>query len=1706
MPEQISTEDKEKQPVKKTKRPWWKRAIRILLKVIVILICLVIILIFIIRSPWGQNFIVQKAVNYLSEKTHTKVEIKRLFVTFSGNIALEGVYLEDRQGDTLLYSKSLEAAIPLVPILKGQPISIDDVQWDGLRANVVQLDSVNGFNYQFLIDAFVSDTTEIEEEPIDTVVSKPLQIAIGEIDFTDFKVHYYDALSGMKADLKLGELHFEGEDFDLEHMKFHIADAVLRNTQLAYTQSKPFPDTPEDTTETILPFVRVDNFELENVQAHYQSVPDSMLADVKIGQFVLALPKADLQNQSIAIETLNLSDSDVYFKMLSTTTDTTELTEPTTDQDLHIAELWPGWEVTLTELNWANNAIQFQNGPLNTSLKGFNPNALDIRNLNVQINDLHLYKTPQFIADLENLSFDEASGIALKQLASQIKFDSTAVRLNEFDFELNNSVLQGDATVNYTRIDQLLNHPENVAANLNLPTISVDLKDILGIMPDLKTIPYLSEVAQHPITGWVKAQGTMRQLNLEDLQLHWGKHAHLMAKGKFVNLTDPEKLKIQASQFKVQSTKSALANFVSEEEFGVRLPERIDLQAQVDGSMQNLAGTATLRMADSALVNLKGQWQNTDSIRFDVNLQAKNIALNEILIDSTLGNLGFQVTASGSGTELADLTAKLNVDFSQLDYNGYDYSPLGMQGYLKNGKGDFAIFFNDRNLEMATIASVELDSLKQKVNLMFNVDGADLHALKLMDKRLRTRLLFTAQIEHSSENTKIESHVANVTAVYNKEIYHLGELDLTGTMQQDSTAFAANSGFLNANLHSNTNFGHLGKALGRHFKRYFSDSITPVDSITRPVQLHMDMQLSESKFINEIFMPEIHKMDPLAFTLDYNQAQNLLTSTLMLPYVDYAENQIKGLQLIVNASKEAGVFVFGVNKIDAGAFVMNQTNLIGELKKGVLTLDLEGFNEQGKKFYATQVKLYGRNQKLYVYTSPESMLLNGEKWHIPEDNLIVLKKDSILATNVVMTHGDQKMMVANDLEQTDQSNIGFGFKNFKLKSLLALLNPDDYLASGQLQGNIVAENPFGNMGFIADFGIDDLHVLGAELGQLRFDAHTEATASHYFFNTSLKGSDVDLHTTGDYLAAEQPQLNFDFVIDKFGFKTIAQLSQNQLSNAEGYLSGRLSAKGQLKALQFNGFLQFNEAAFKVAQLNSTFYLDKDRIELDNDGIRFKDFLIRDENKNPFYINGAIITDNFLDPKLDIVVKANDFQLMNSTAEDNELYYGSINLDADGTITGRATFPKINLEIGVNKGTDFTYVMSEEQAALESREGVVEFVNKMNPDDILTRNTDSVRVSRFGNMQLRAKLNIDKEAAFGVVIDPRTGDNFKISGEGDLDFRYTGTGDMALTGRYIISGGHYKMSLYNLVKREFEFVPGGSVVWQGNPLDADLDVTAQYRVKTSALGLMAAQISGANEAEKNKYRQVLPFIVSMSVKGTIDRPELSFGLDMPEDSRGAIGGSVYGRITQLKEDEGEINKQVFSLLVMNRFFPASGSDGSQGGIANMARNNISQALSDQLNNFSDKLMGDTGFKLNFGVDNYTDYQGQSAQQRTDLNISAEKSLFNDRLVIKAGTEMNVQGEARPGEENPLLGNVSIEYLLTKDGRWRITGFRKNEYENVIDGQVYVNGIGLLFQRQFNKFNALWHSFFGGKTKREKQQEQAKHNDKAISEDNAHSKHQ
>src|SRR5690606_7838141 len=148
----------------------------------------------------------------------------------------------------------------------------------------------------------------------------------------------------------------------------------------------------------------------------------------------------------------------------------------------------------------------------------------------------------------------------------------------------------------------------------------------------------------------------------------------------------------------------------------------------------------------------------------------------------------------------------------------------------------------------------------------------------------------------------------------------------------------------------------------------------------------------------------------------------------------------------------------------------------------------------------------------------------------------------------------------------------------------------------------------------------------------------------------------------------------------------------------------------------------------------------------------------------------------------------------------------------------------------------------------------------------------------------------------------------IKGNSTLTFHMDPAGEMELTGRYEISEGTYDLSFYKLVKRNFSITKGSTITWSGDPLNADMNISALYEVETSPIELVANQFS---EDELSIYKEQLVFQVYLNIDGELLSPEISFALDMPENERSAFGGNIYAKIQDINTRESDLNKQVFA---------------------------------------------------------------------------------------------------------------------------------------------------------------------------------------------------
>jgi hypothetical protein len=624
-------------------------------------------------------------------------------------------------------------------------------------------------------------------------------------------------------------------------------------------------------------------------------------------------------------------------------------------------------------------------------------------------------------------------------------------------------------------------------------------------------------------------------------------------------------------------------------------------------------------------------------------------------------------------------------------------------------------------------------------------------------------------------------------------------------------------------------------------------------------------------------------------------------------------------------------------------------------------------------------------------------------------------------------------------------------------------------ASGELNGDFKFTTAASGE-FSSNLTVAGLTILQIPLGDLTFGL--EHSGTQYNVAIGLRGNRTQLKTTGTYGGPKGNEV-LDLVVDitQLNMEAVQAFSMGQITNAAGLVKGKMEVKGKPSHPDIAGNLTFSDVSVVPTYLNSAFELKNETIAIRNDNISLNNFTIRDSEGNQAQLRGNIKIANYRDPEFDLTLNTKSFQVLNTSEGDNELFYGKVKINSTARISGSARQPKADLKLSFTDDTNFTYVVPVSEKGVLEAKGIVNFVDKdaINDPFLATINgSDSIN-SAFVGIEVNAVIEINDEEILSIVIDPITGDKLTVQGNSTLTFDMTPSGNMNLSGRYEITKGSYNLSFYNLVKRKFDIEKGSTITWAGDPLNASMDIQASNRVETSPLELLSNQVS-ASDPRANNFNQRLPFLVFLHIRGQLLSPQISFKIDMPADKRNAFGGMLYSRLLDINSRESDLNKQVFALLILKRFVAENPFESSTGGVSNTARTSVSRVLSEQLNRLSQNVKG---VQLSVDIKSYEMASAEGGGQgRTKAQLGVSKSLFGDRLVVKLSGNVDIEGEdAGSGDVSDYIGDLALEYKMTEDGRFRVTGFRNSNYD-MIDGELTETGAGIIYIKDYNTLRELF----------------------------------
>ncbi len=1680
-----------------------RKTLKIVLWVIASIIMLVVLLAISLNIPAVQNFVKDKAISYLRKKTKTEVRLESIKIALPKDIVLNKFYIEDLKKDTLLYAEKLSVDISLLKLLNNK-VEINDISLKKIRANVTRIDPDTTFNFSFLVDAFMSEQKKPEDE-VDKDTTSTMKFAVDKVSLEDIGIVYRDDVAGNAVRLHLGEFNAKIRDFDLNGQHYVIRSLALNNTSLNYLQRKPLTQLQQhlensiDTARTAtgkLPLIEVENFDFAKIRIGFDDQVSGMKADVDLqkleleklfvdltnnnykiedgavndtkvlfnsaankanvllGEFSLSKLVADVKNGKYTLGNAALNRSDIGFALKpvkKTSADTTK-----TDTAAAAPLSFEAESISLTD-----NKLSFDNLGVKP-VKGMDFNHLRFNGLTLDASALG-YSDKGIRVKLKKGRFSEKSGFRLEQLKGNVAYNDKQISVDGFLLKTPNTRIENNTRLDYTTMDDLTKHPERVRISASITNTVIGLRDA-AYFSDALPAAYRNE----KISLNASVNGYMNNINVPRLQVRGLKSTYIDITGNAKGFPDVEKAVLDLNIRRFSLTKSDLLVLVPKKSLpaSIALPNAISAVGKFKGSMSNFNTGFNIR-TDMGSAKLAAMMRGTKGReRYAANISLDNFNVGRLLKQQpTLGRLSAKATVKGTGLDMKKASLQANARVTSAEYNKYTYRYLLLNAKYAGQKAEIKSSMADSNANFKLEATADISGKYPAVKADLNLVQVDLQKLNFSATEFRLAGLVTADIKTADPDfLNGDVSVRGLQIVKEGQRFNMDTIDVHSEASLSHNLLTLKSEVLNARVDGKYELTNLGSAVINQINQYYA--FGEVKKI--PAQrFRFNVNIHNPKFLRN-FVPELTGFSPSRMSGLIDTEKDSLQMNAWFPQVVYGDFKVDSTRLDINNDNQQLTYKLLVRSFQSPSVSLYDTELSGQAANNHLGVNVLIRDSKRKNRYVLGGTFKSINKDYQFSLDPNKLLLDYQKWSISPENYLQFGASGIVANQFNLSQGNQLLSI-NSTDKTPNSPVLVQFKDFRIETLTRFAEQDSALVGGVINGTANLRGLTDSLNFEANLTVDQLRYQKDQLGTLRLAVNNN-TSNAYEVNVALAGVH-ELRVNGFYYTNSENALDLTVNVDKIDLSQLESLSMGQIRRGSGSITGQINVKGSTSKPRVLGDLRFSQVAFNAAYVNSYFRIPDERISFTARGVDFNDFDILDSLGRKATISGGVLTTDYQDFRFNMDIRTDNFRALNSTAQDNDMIYGTVYLSSNIKVRGDLNQPDVDMNITVEKGTRFFFAMPSEDPAVIEQEGIVQFIDADAPpfNGQKALKTDSVSKSPVKGINLSANVNIDPEAELNVVVDPSNGDALKVKGQANLIADMDPSGKTSLTGRYEISDGSYNLSIGPFSKKEFKLVKGSAIVWTGDPMSANVDLTALYEVNAAPIDLL-------NDPDNAQAKTKLPIQVYLMMKEELMKPKISFRLDLPENERGALSGQVYTRLLQVNQDENELNKQVFALLALNRFIaenPFQSLAGGGGGISTLARSSVSKLLTQQLNNLAADLI--QGVDVNFGINSSEDYSSGSLEQKTDLEVGLSKKLLNDRLTVTVGSSFGLEGSSATRNNQSatnIAGNVNVEYALSADGRYRLRAYRRNQNEGVIEGQIIETGLGFALVVDYNRFREIF----------------------------------
>ena len=1324
------------------------------------------------------------------------------------------------------------------------------------------------------------------------------------------------------------------------------------------------------------------------------------------------------------------------------------------------------WKIGFSGVKLINTSFTYCNQLEDTIEKGVDYNHLALKNIELDVRKFKI-EGDSITGTIKHLSFNERSGFILNRLTTEVKIKSDSIVARNLLIETPDSHVALNLKFSHKNYGAYSNFIDSVKMDGRFDQSSLMLSDIGYFAPAL--LP-LREIFK--IDGQVK--GTVSSLKAQNLRFALGKSTYFEGNVSMDGLPDIDETFIHLNIKDLRTNFTDISNFKSNGKKLIEVPEvvknlgNIRVKGFFTGFFYDFVSAATFTTSTGTLktdISLKTDAKNTINFQGHVNLL--NWDLGKTLDASEyLGKIDLSTEAMGKYRKDSGVEAVLKGTVGKLDLMGNEFNDIKLDGKFEDRTFNGSLVLRDELIDLDFQGLVDFSEEVPVFNFTSTVQNAYLNRLNLWERDSTSRLSTYMDLNFSgSDIDNLRGSLQFTNTLYSElgNDYPAKNIALYSRLTADNNKeLSLESDFADINFTGKFEFNDFYASLINIINAYLP-SFRPLPAKELEVkQEHVfdyAIRIKDANAITELFLPALK----INATADFFGSYNSASKTILL---NGHADQFEVAGITINDWFIRGQNMGNSLQVITGSSAINFTEAPHE---DALALGLENFSFEaqmhgdsitylvnwhdeatGKRNYGNLAGYFSFNEKPYIrlMLQKADFAINDTTFTVVQEGDFIIDSTSVTINKLNIIGINQGLIIDGKISEDPNDILYLNFKDLNVSNADLLLAQDGLDFDGILNGNISVNDLYKERKIQADVSIDDFAFNKEKLGDFVILTKWDNQKSGLDINADIiyqgnVGTHKPISVKGYIYPDSKAKNNFDLDVSlsNFTLATLNPFLKGFASGLKGYTSGQLRLEGPFNKPAFTGSLQLLRTQFKVDYLNVIYSL-ADKAEITPGLISAKSILVYDSLGNTGLCDFTLTHDYFRNMRMNLSVQADNLSGLHTRLRHNNLFYGDAVATGNINIYGPFDDLKMDINVRTNKGTSMYIPINLDVEAKENN-----YIRFVSATDSLKEN--QLYVPETSGINLDMQIDVTKDASIQIFLPDDIG-NIKATGNGKVRMGIDTRGDVTAFGNYYIDEGTFLFTFENIINRLFSIERGSTISFNGSVYDADLDVSAVYKLRASVSGIPEL---AANQEYAGRN---VPVECIVYLKNNLYNPDIAFSIRIP-DTEDRLKQLIFSVIDTT--NDAVMTQQMVSLLLLKSFSFTGNS-----GLAGSVGSSTVEMLTSQFSNMLSQLSKDVDIGLN--------YRTGDALSSEALEVALSTHLFEDRVTIEGNFGLINTGTTQ--DATNLVGDVVVDVKITRDGRFRVKAYNKsnNPFERTSYNADYKQGVGIYYRYEFDKFSELF----------------------------------